>query len=135
MENEKKDDKEYYYVTEIAKKLNKKRQAISEYVKTLIEKNIIKVVKEEAGPKKGRVRNLDLTENGLFFWKVITPPSIDEIKKTIINFKEKYGRDPEPSLVATELGKNPQSKDVMDLIYAVLVMPEVQNYQKKKYLA
>ncbi|UCF12990.1 MAG: hypothetical protein JSW06_01720 [Thermoplasmatales archaeon] len=133
--NDKKDDKEYYYVTNLAKKLNKKRQAISEYVKTLIKNNIIKVVKEEAGPNRGRVRYLDLTENGLFFWKVLATPSIDELKKVIIDFKELYDRDPEPEVVAAKLGKNPQNKDVMDLIYAVLAMPEVRNYQQKIPLA
>lgn len=133
--NEDNENKEFYYLTTLAKDLNKKKQDISSAVATLIEKGIIKVVEEKAGPNKGKVKYLDLTDDAIALWKYLATPTVDEIKKTILEYKEVYAKDPEPELVAAKLGKNPQNKDIMDLIYAVLAMPEVKDYKVKRCLA
>jgi hypothetical protein len=36
---------------------------------------------------------------------------------------------------AEELGKNPNDKSVNDLIYAVMALPDIKNYKRKRILA
>jgi len=118
---------ELYYLKTLAKALNKTEQAISETVKTLIKMGVVKS-EEEAGPSKGKIKCLDLTEDGLLIWNVLTPPTKDEIKDVIISYK-KRGQDINAYRIAIELGKNPNDKMVMDLIYAVMALPEIKDYK------
>jgi len=120
---------ELYYLKTLAESLNKTEQAISKTVKTLIEMGIVKS-EEEAGPSKGTIKCLNLTEDGLLIWNVLTPIKKDEIKDVIISYK-KRGQDIDAYRIAIELGKNPNDKVVMDLIYAVMALPEIKDYKEE----
>lgn len=126
----KSDETSLYYLKTLAKELDKTDQAISETVGNLIEMGVVEG-KEKSGPKKGKVKYLDLTDDGLFIWNVITLPTKDEIKDVIIECKER-GEQINASHIAEELGKNPNDKAVIDLIYAVMALPDIKNYKRKK---
>jgi len=129
-DKKRKNKKEFYYLKTLAKDLKKTEQAISETVKNLIEMGVVKG-EEAAGPYKGKAKYLDLTDDGLLIWNVLTPLTKDEIKDVIIEFKER-GEEINASHIAEELGKNPNDKSVMDLIYAVMALPDIKNYKIKK---
>lgn len=86
---------------------------------------------EKSGSKKGKVKYLHLTDEGLFIWSVLTLPIKDEIKKVIIECKER-GEEANTSHIAEELGKNPNHKSVNDLIYAVMFLLDIKNYKRKR---
>jgi DNA-binding MarR family transcriptional regulator len=129
-DKKRKNKKGLYYLKTLAKDLKKTDQAISETVKKLIEMGVVKG-DERSGPNKGVVKYLDLTEDGVLIWNVLTLPTKDEIKNVIIEFKE-LGEEINASHIAEKLGKNPNDKSVMDLIYAVMVLPDIKNYKIKK---
>jgi hypothetical protein len=89
---------------------------------------------KKSGPNKGKVKFLLLTDEGLFMWMALTPISIKKIKKIMIERKEE-GRKLNPSEIAKELGKNPNDKGVMDLIYAVMALPEVKNCKMERIIS
>jgi len=119
--------KEPYYQKTLAKALKIKvsEQAISKTLKILIDRGAVKV-EEKSGPNKGKVKYLSLTDEVLIAWIVLTPLSIKKIKKIMIE-RKKEGRKINPSEIAIELGKNPNDKMIMDIIYAVWALPEVRN--------
>jgi hypothetical protein len=123
--------KDLYYLKSLAQELNKTEQAISETVKLLVGIGVVDS-KEASGPNKGKVKYLYLTEDGLLICNVMTPPTKDEIKTVIIN-RINCGKELHASDIAMELGKNPEDKSIMDLIYAVMALPEVKKYRKSSY--
>lgn len=146
--NEGKEDKKFYYETSLAKELDKQKQAISRPLRTLIDGGMITVVKTGPGPKKGQVRYLDLTDDGIAFWKFTTLPTVKDIKQAIKKIHDapwKYGLSGASwehgdlgdlselaHAVAIERGKDPENdKPVMALIYAVMSMPDVKELLEK----
>ena len=134
-ENEGKEDKKFYYETSLAKTLGKQKQAISKPLRTLIDRGMVTVVKTEPGPKKGQVGYLDLTDDGIAIWKFLIPPTIKDIKQSIMKMEDyNLDRSELARKVAIERGKDPENnKPVMALIYHVMSMPDMKEYSEKRF--
>ena len=137
-ENEGEEDKEFYYGALLAKALGKQKQAISKPLRTLIDGGIVTVVKTGAGPKKGQVSYLDLSDDGIAIWKFLTPPTLKDIKQSIMKIKDYswdyVDRSELARKVAIELGRDPENnKPVMALIYAVMSMPDMKEHLEKGF--
>lgn len=122
-----------YSKTSLADDLDVSRSAVTQTLKPFQEHGLIEV----------RTNHIDLTEEGLVYWRVLTTPMIDEVKQVIkkIHDSQKYGisgweyegLSELAHRASMKLGSDPENdKPVMALIYAVMSMPDMEEYLEKK---
>lgn len=136
-----------YYQSELAKELKKSPPAISELVGVLRDIGIVKS-ENKPGSKGGRVNFISLTDRGVLCHLIFSTPLVTEIIEVIKKIHDspwKYGLsgsswEYEGELgdlselarrASVELGKNPDDKSIMDMIYVVMAMPDVKEHLEK----
>ena len=110
-----------YSKASLADDLGKSRSAVSQTLKPFQEYGLI-----EAKPKY-----IDLTEKAIVIWRIITTPTVEEVKRVILDYQNTYLKNPDPSEVAALLGRNPNRQAVIDVIYSVLSMDDVKENLEK----
>jgi len=119
-----------FYQKTLAEHFKETEQAISKQIRNLIDIGAIRT-EEEAGPNRGRVKYLRLTEDGILGWMVLTPPTVREIKNVIKKQIIITGKiDVEEALMT--LGKSPNDEPVRKLIYAIMVLPDIKECIKNR---
>ena len=113
-----------YSVTSLADDLGVSKSAITQTLKPFREHGLV----------EARTKYIDLTEEGLVYWRILTTPLVSEVKQVILDYQDEHYMEPDPSKVAAILGKNPCNQAVMNVIYAVLARDDVKKARKRRFI-